>query len=85
MSELRANGGKQPVLTEIIDELIEFTDTAVPGPAEPAPAKPSIPPPCVLADEVDELMEFTDTAGTVAAEVNGAAQGSGRPQTNPAV
>jgi hypothetical protein len=76
---------ERPVLTEIVDELIEFTDNAIPDStgqplASPAPALESI-----LTDEIDELVEFTDSAGKPADEANGAAQGKVASQAEPAV
>jgi hypothetical protein len=54
-----ANG--RPVLTEILDEFVEFTDTAIQHTTEPvAPAQASAPG-VELVERVDELLEWTGT------------------------
>jgi hypothetical protein len=86
MTAPNSAANERPVLTDMVDELLEFTDRAVQHSTEPDRRSPPPSADPVLSEVVAEVKEFTDPAVGAVGEVNGVTEpkaGTGA-QTEPA-
>jgi hypothetical protein len=84
MTNQPARGAAPPILTVVVDQLIEFSDKAVDDPAELEDLTGTPTPDRTPFNVVDQLIEFTETPVSSPAELNGKEETTQASRTEPA-
>jgi hypothetical protein len=71
MEKPPASDRQTPILDEVVDQLLQFTDTGTLGTPPPTARQCTYPSGPVLVEVVDQLVEFTDKAVPAPAARNG--------------